>query len=249
MSVPASETEDSGVWVAIPFKGPVGSKRRLAGLLDEAERARLSLTMLNGVLEAALGAESVARVLMMLPAGVPQPDHEHARLTFVVETSTDEAAGDDKSPVDGLNRALVQAQATAEAGAATRLLILPSDLPLIGAADVDALVLAAGSSSVVVSPDRALEGTNALLLSPPAALLPAFGVGSFERHRQLAQDASLSVAIVKRWGLALDLDTPADVLRLLAIGRECRAARLLGDLEIGSRLAQLGSEQPARSGA
>ena len=36
-------------------QGPGRSKRRLAGLLDEDERARLSLAMLDDVLEALLG--------------------------------------------------------------------------------------------------------------------------------------------------------------------------------------------------
>ena len=248
MSLPESGSRDSGIWVAVPFKGPVGSKRRLAGLLDEAERARLSLSMLDGVLEAALGAASVAQVLVMLPFGVPQPEHEHTRLSFVTETAVNGDAHTGGSPVDGLNRALVQAQAVAQAGAASGLLILPSDLPLIGAEDVDALAAAPDHAAVVISPDRAAEGTNALLLRPPSALIPAFGVGSFERHRQQAAAAGLAASVVRRWGLALDLDTPADVLRLLAIGQECRAARLLQELEIASRLARLGAGTPAPSG-
>lgn len=249
MSAPETEHREGGVWVVIPFKGPAGSKRRLAGVLDESERARLSVAMLDGVLEAALGATSVERVLVMAPSQAPPSEYQDARLSFVTEAPDDVVGGADGAVVDGLNRALVQAQAAAEGGGAARLLILPSDLPLIGADDVDALVGASNSVAVVISPDRAAEGTNALLLCPPAALVPAFGVGSFERHRRLAHAAGLDVAIVKRWGLALDLDTPADVLRLLAIGQECRAARLLHEIEITGRLAQLGVVQAAPSGA
>jgi 2-phospho-L-lactate guanylyltransferase len=142
----------------------------------------------------------------------------------------------------------MQAQALAEAGGASRLLILPSDLPLISSEDVDALVAASERSAVVITPDRASEGTNALLLSPPLALIPSFGEASFDRHQQLAERASLEVAVVKRWGLALDLDTPADVLRLFAIGQECRAVRLLQNLDVTSRLTHLTGVQPAPSG-
>ena len=249
MAAPDVNTQDGGLWVAVPFKGPVGSKRRLAGLLDEAERARLSLAMLDGVLEAALGAASVARVLLMLPAGVQPPDHQDARLTVVTESPTDSSLGAEGAGVDGLNRALVQAQAVANGGGAASLLILPSDLPLISSEDVEALIGAARIASVVISPDRAAEGTNSLLLQPPLALEPAFGVASFSRHQRLAEQAGLTVAVVKRWGLALDLDTPADVLRLFAIGRECRAAGLLQELDVASRLARLTETQGAPSSA
>jgi 2-phospho-L-lactate guanylyltransferase len=249
MTVPANGTGEGDVWVAIPFKGPVGSKRRLSGLLDEAERARLSLAMLDGVLEAALSATAVARVLVMLPAAVLPPEQRDPRLAFVIEMPEHGASRVDGSGVDGLNRALVQAQLAAEDGGATSLLVLPADLPLIAADDVEALVAASGSSAVVISPDRASEGTNALLLSPPSALVPSFGVASFERHRQLAARAGREVAVVRRWGLALDLDTPADVLRLFALGQECRAIRLLRDLDVTSRLGPLTDAQPAPFGA
>src|SRR5262245_5651736 len=56
------------IWAAVPFKGPVGSKRRLASLLDEDERARLSLAMLDGVLDALLGVAGIERVLLLMPS-------------------------------------------------------------------------------------------------------------------------------------------------------------------------------------
>ena len=42
------------IWAAVPFRGPVGSKRRLAGLLDASERERLSVAMLADVLDVLL---------------------------------------------------------------------------------------------------------------------------------------------------------------------------------------------------
>ena len=60
--------EHRRVWAAVPFKGPVGSKRRLAGLLGPDARARLSLAMLDGVLEALLSVTGIDRVLLLRPA-------------------------------------------------------------------------------------------------------------------------------------------------------------------------------------
>ena len=110
---------DRSVWVVVPFKGPVGSKRRLADLFDESERARLSLAMLDGVLDAVLGTGQVVRVLVMMPEDAPSPARHDPRLQFVAETPRSNDAPNDGSATDGLNRAIIQAQAAAQvAGAA-----------------------------------------------------------------------------------------------------------------------------------
>jgi 2-phospho-L-lactate guanylyltransferase len=237
------ERGDPGLWVAIPFKGPAGSKRRLAGLLDEDERARLSLAILDGVLDAVLDSEPVARVLLLMPSGAPPPSRSDGRLDVLVESARISGA------MDGLNGALRQAQAEADKGGASRLLILPSDLPLVDGADVDALAAASDDTRAVIAPDRAEEGTNALVLAPPVAFRPDFGVGSFARHRQLAERAGLTVGVVRRPGLALDLDTPADIRELLAIDTSSRATRLLRALDIERRLGRLGALPAGRSGS
>jgi len=59
--------------------------------------------------------------------------------------------------------------------------------------------------------DRHGRGTNALLLSPPGLVMPAFGEDSRAAHRAAATAARA------RWleldgPLALDVDTPADLL-------------------------------------
>src|SRR4051794_1867004 len=98
------------IWVAVPFKGPVGSKRRLSALLDEDERAALSLAMLHDVVEALLGVPTIERVLLLRPRGSVVGRIEHARLVLQDEFPTDgaPAVGD-----DNLNAALRQAQAAA----------------------------------------------------------------------------------------------------------------------------------------
>lgn len=257
------------VWAAVPFRGPVGSKRRLAGLLSEDERARLSLAMLGGVLRALLGVNGIERVLLLRPApgsaavnsrgaapaaspngGGPQVSNWRAprrllddeRLTVVDE---DDSHGQ-RPGRDTLNRAVVQAQALAAEGGAEALLIVPADLPLIRADDLVAVLEAAATAQAVIAPDRAGNGTNALLIAPPVAIEPSFGEASFERHRALAEAADLNLAVVERLGLGLDLDTPADVALLLATDQESPAARLLRELGAVDRLDRLAAAQ-ARS--
>jgi 2-phospho-L-lactate guanylyltransferase len=241
----------------VPYKGPVGSKRRLAPLLSDDERARLSLAMLDDVLDALLEVAEIERALLLTPweRGLPaRPGRRSGqdgraprgtvdeRLTIVGETpGPNGVAGH-----DNLNGALRQAQGLAQHGGADALLIVPADLPLVSAEDVGAVLDAGRTASVAIAPDRAGDGTNALLLSPPNAIEPGFGLASFSRHRALADAAGKRTSAVERPGLALDLDTPADVEILLASGRECRAVRLLHELDVARRLESLASSQ-ARS--
>ena len=65
MSDPARPGSAQRIWAAVPFRGPVGSKRRLAGLLDASERERLSLAMLADVLDVLLDVHQIERVLLL----------------------------------------------------------------------------------------------------------------------------------------------------------------------------------------
>jgi 2-phospho-L-lactate guanylyltransferase len=227
------------VWAAVPFKGPLGSKRRLAELLDEDERSRLSLAMLDDVLEALLAVPGLERVLLLRPTATRHVASQSSRLTVISETDQDGTAGGR----DGLNRAIRQAQQMARVEGAASLLIVPADLPLLAPTDVRAIMDAAETAPVVIAPDHAENGTNALQLTPPGAVEPSFGEASFERHRRLAEEAGLRCAMVQRYGLGLDLDTPADVSRLLASGRDSRATRLLRELDVSGRIECLVTAQ------
>jgi 2-phospho-L-lactate guanylyltransferase len=62
----------------------------------------------------------------------------------------------------------------------------------------------------VMVPDRAGEGTNVLLVSPPRAIDDAFGPGSRGRHAAAARAAG-AILVEMDGPLALDLDTPEDL--------------------------------------
>jgi 2-phospho-L-lactate guanylyltransferase len=232
MGEPKPERGARRIWAAVPFRGPVGSKRRLAGLLDPAERERLSLAMLSDVLDTLLQVDEIERVLLLTPAGNAGLRLRHARLVAIDEPPHNGAAGDNV----GLNGALHQAQALADAEGVDALLIVPADLPLLERGDLDALLEAGAGAAVVIGPDRAAEGTNALLLSPPTALQASFGVGSYARHQALAEAKGLGVASIDRPGLGLDLDMPADVITLVSREHHGRAATLLAEIGVRRRL-------------
>ena len=87
------------------------------------------------------------------------------------------------------------------------LLVLASDLPLLNEDDLAAVTM----EDCAIAPDRRGTGTNALLW--PTRPLPGFffGENSFERHDASARAAGLEPKIVRRPGLAHDVDLPDDL--------------------------------------
>ena len=180
--------------VIIPVKPFADAKQRLAPALDPAERARLAENMFRHVLGLTSALFDAQNILVV------------SRSADVLAIARDEggAAVPETLPPD-LNSALSQAASFANASAASRFLILASDLPLLGEADLMELA----QRDCAIAPDRHQRGTNALLW--PSYLPFAFGLDSFARHRAIAERAGLDPRIVVRRGLAFDVDVPEDL--------------------------------------
>ena len=123
--------------------------------------------------------------------------------------------------------------ARAEVEGAGCVVLLPGDCPLLDPRELDRLLTGIPERYVGIVPDRHGTGTNALVLSPPGAIAPAFGAGSRERHVAAARAAGVPFGIEELASLGLDLDTPADVVALTRelearSGRAARTARALG---------------------
>ena len=90
-------------------------------------------------------------------------------------------------------------------------MVLPGDLPFVSKGDIAALVSALPPApGVVVAPDASEQATNALVLSPPDPDFFRFGPSSFAAHLEAARERGAPAVIVRRPGLAFDLDTPED---------------------------------------
>ena len=85
-------------------------------------------------------------------------------------------------------------------------------------------------------PDRHGIGTNALLLTPPDVIEPAFGPDSRALHEQAAAAAGVPCTVEQVATLALDVDTADDLadLRIALANRRGGAAHTRGML---SRIA------------
>lgn len=184
-------------WSAIvPLNIGRERKTRLAGRFGEAARARLAEAMARHVLATLREVAAIDRILVLSPE---QPAHGG------VEWLCDREGG--------LNAELA-AHAAVRRG---NLLVIHGDLPLLEAGDIAALLDAADGAGVAIAPDRHGAGTNALALRADRKLAFAFGADSFARHLANAGEA----VIVRRPGLALDVDAPDDFDSALAAGWVC----------------------------
>jgi 2-phospho-L-lactate guanylyltransferase len=195
----------AGVYAVVPVKDLKGTKSRLAPILDPGARAGLTLYMMGRVV-AAIREAGIEDVCVVSPDRIVLNEAQRRGATPLVQESR------------GLNPALEEGRCRALDLGAHTLLVFPADLPLLDAADVRAVLEVAGDSSVVIAPDGARSGTNALLIRPPEVLPFSFGVDSFDAHLGAARTRGLDIRVCERSHLAFDLDSAEDLARLKETG-------------------------------
>ncbi len=187
----------------VPVKRFHEAKQRLAPGIDEERRVALAAAMFEDVLAAISGARSVERTIVVSGDPVAQEIASSASAEIVPDPSD-----------EGHVEAVLAGIARAEVEGAECVVLLPGDCPLLDPRELDRLLTGVPDPYVAIVPDRHGEGTNALVLTPPTAIRPAFGEGSRARHVAAAREAGLPFAVEELASLALDLDTPADLVAL-----------------------------------
>jgi 2-phospho-L-lactate guanylyltransferase len=219
----------SGIWAAVPVKGLGDPKSRLSTLLSKDERIKLTLAMMRDVLSALLGARGLAGVLAI------SPDR-----TVLDAACVAGADAECETTPAGYNHAVAQAARRLAGEGAGGVMVIPGDVPLVNTALVGELLARHGAApSVTIVPARDGDGTNALILSPPGLMAPAFGPGSFARHAGNARALGIEPTVLERPDLGLDIDTADDLGVLLQRGSETNAQetmRFLAEAGIEDRL-------------
>jgi 2-phospho-L-lactate guanylyltransferase len=122
---------------------------------------------------------------------------------------------------------------------------VPADIPLVMPEDIAALLRVHGEvPSIVLAPARDGRGTNAVACSPADVMPLRFGGDSFIAHRRRARAHGIEPQIVRRPGLALDIDTPDDLAAFLAARSPTRTWAYLTESGIERRISQLKRDQP-----
>lgn len=179
----------------IPVKPLAEGKSRLADVLDADGRLALNRGFLDHALTLADGFPGLGRTAVV------------SRDPEVLAASVEQGALAIAETGDGgLNDALDQALAAVDPDAQYDILVLPTDLPRANPQDLRAACV----PPLALAPDARGAGTNALFMAAGIRIPFGFGPGSLAQHTNEARRIGIEPVMVRRPGLADDIDTPED---------------------------------------
>lgn len=203
----------------LPVKALERAKSRLSPAFDDEQRRAVATALLEDALDLCASVD-------FLQWWVVSEDDD------VLRRASDAGLKTVADPGSGLNDAVAAGIAEVVAAGAESLTVIPCDVPLAYKGDLVDLLDTGATSDIVLVPSGGDGGTNALFLSPPGLIEPAFGPGSLQRHIALAERQRYRCSILSLPRLALDVDTPEDVDTFLASAGDFggRSAELLRKL-------------------
>jgi 2-phospho-L-lactate guanylyltransferase len=200
--------------ILIPVKNLKDAKQRLASVLSQPERTELARAMLQDVTEALaswdkrpevaiVSCDSFALSLACKYGFEVIADHRNAGETDAIEIATRVCEARELDT-----------------------LVIPGDIPLVQAWELQAIYDAAPEVGTVLAPAGDGRGTNAVLRRPAGLFPLRFGNDSFKPHLAAAQATGKPCVVLPLPGIAVDVDDPADLQKLIHLPGDTRAQRL-----------------------
>ncbi len=203
----------------IPVKSPARAKHRLRHVLSAEQREDLARAMFEDVLIEARKVRGLDRLVVLTNDAQAMIIAAAAGASVMVEG---EQHGHSRS-------ADWAAQELMKRGA-HRLLLIPIDVPLVRAQEIESLLDAArglAEPSLVIVPSEDGTGTNAMVRTPPDLIVSRFGPNSLPVHVRQAEEKGATVRVMRPPGLVFDLDEPADLSLFLEKNPTGRTAQRL----------------------
>jgi len=201
--------------ILVPVKSLANAKQRLASVLDQPTRTKLAQAMLFDVLET-LGTW-VSRPEVSIVTSDPFALELARRFEFRI--IPDNA---NRSETD----AIEMATRFCESGGVDSTLVIPGDIPLINASELEKILEAAPDQGSVLVPPADGRGTNAAWRRPAGLFPLRFGNDSFKPHLTAAHATQKPCIVLSLPGIALDIDNPSDLRQLAEAPGETRTQRL-----------------------
>lgn len=207
--------------VVVPIKRLSSAKSRLAPALDPDRRAEAALSLAAHVVRTAkvvvkhvlvVSSDDYVRREMQRLGAATVPDAPRNEATLAPEMRS-------CSDTDSSTAAYLRGCEVARELGFSEALLLASDLPLLEPGDVAAALRRPGHDGVCLAPSASGWGTNALASRLPLDLPLRYGPRSFYEHLDAAVSRGLAVRVLRRRGLAFDLDTPTDLEEVASLGR------------------------------
>lgn len=204
--------------ILVPIKNTSGAKQRLASVLDQPSRTQLAQAMLHDVL-------SVLRDWQRRPSvGIVTSDPYASRLALDYGF---EVIPDPDNP--GETGAIEMATRICVERGENSTLVIPADIPLIQACELEEIFRQAPAEGTVLVPAGDGRGTNAALRSPADLFPLRFGNDSFRPHLAAAQATGKRCVVLNSPGIAVDVDNPEDLQQLIDLPGNTRAQELARD--------------------
>ncbi|WP_455645881.1 2-phospho-L-lactate guanylyltransferase [Methanosphaera sp.] len=203
----------------IPVSSFNNSKTRLSPFLTEDERKQLLQSMLKDIVEGI--KEEVSEIIII------SKDPEVLSYAKTLEIST---LLEEKHERDHLNNAIIDAiKYVKENYEDAKILILPSDIPLIEKKNID--YLENNNNDFIISPSKG-GGTNLLYINNQYDYKPLFGEFSFFKHVTEAKNKKMNINIYDSFYVSIDINTPQDLGELLLHGTHTNTYNYLSSLNI-----------------
>jgi len=216
--------------ILVPIKDTAAAKQRLAPVLDQASRTELARAMLHDVLSALHNWEKRPAV------GIVTGDSYASRLACEYGF---EVIPDRDNP--GETGAIEMATRVCADRGEEYTLVIPADIPLIQAWELEEVMRQAPLEGSVLVPAGDGRGTNAALRRPANLFPLRFGNDSFKPHHAAAQATGKPCVVLQLPGIAVDVDNPADLLQLISLPGETRAQKLARQWNLTERLQAAGT--------
>ena len=202
--------------ILIPVKNLSEAKQRLAAVLAQAARTELAKTMLHDVI-----AELAAWPLRPACALVTSDPfaHELAR-QYDFEIIPDPTNSGETGAIEMATRLCEQRDID-------YTLVIPADIPLIKAGEMEEILAQAPQEGSVLVPASDGRGSNAAYRRPASLFPLRFGNDSFRPHLAAAQATGKPCQVLRLPGIALDIDNPGDLYRLLDLPGQTRTQSLV----------------------
>jgi len=200
--------------ILIPVKNLKDAKQRLASVLSQQERTELARAMLQDVTEAVaswvkrpevaiVSCDSFALSLACKYGFEVIADHRNSGETDAIEMATRVCEARELDT-----------------------LVIPGDIPLLQAWELQAIYDAAPEVGTVLVPAGDGRGTNAVLRRPAELFPLRFGNDSFKPHHAAAQATGEPCVVLPLPGVAVDVDDPEDLQKLIHLPGDTRAQQL-----------------------
>lgn len=190
----------------VPVKRFDTSKSRLGTILSLGERRRLSELLLINTIRTLEQSSAICSTIIVTS--------ESSAADIVGRTRAEILKLEDDN---GVNAAVLLANRYSSQNGADATLVVPQDIPLLSATDINNLCSRAKrlARCIVICPSIRYDGTNALLRKPPYLMKTLYDEDSFNSHIRVAVKINVPVRFFLSGRMMKDLDSAEDVRILL----------------------------------